>query len=108
MQQNRSHRCERTGQAVRPCRCAAGIVQGPVAVIVREAMAVDVTDVIEDDCRGLAWRWPQHPANLLEVEALGLGGPQEDGDGSAWAVEALGHHINGDEHLELTCCEPSD
>ena len=86
----------------------AGIVEGPVAVIVREAMAVDVADVIKDDRRGLAWCWAEDTANLLEVEPLGLGRSQEDGDGSTWAVEALGHHVNGDEHLELTCCEAGD
>jgi hypothetical protein len=86
----------------------AGIVEGPWPYIVREAMAVDVADVIKDDCRGLARGWAEDTANLLEIEALGLGRSQEDGDGSAWAVEALGHHINGDEHLELTCCEAGD
>ena len=102
-----------TGANARRWRAAfagalACIVKGPVAVIVREAMAVDVADVIEDDRRGLAWCWAEDTANLLEVEAFGLRRAQEDGDGSAWAVEALGYDINGDEHLELTCCEAGD
>ena len=61
-----------TGANARRWRAAfasalAGIVEGPVAVIIGEAMAVDVADVIEDDRRGLARGWAKDTANLLEV-----------------------------------------
>jgi hypothetical protein len=32
-------------------------------------MAVNVADVIEHHGVGLAWRWPKHPATLLQVKA---------------------------------------
>jgi hypothetical protein len=49
---------------------AQPITKGPVAVIIRDAMAVNVANVIQHDCRSFAWRRPEDTANLLEVEAF--------------------------------------
>jgi hypothetical protein len=84
------------------------IIQRPVARIIREAMPMDVADVIEHDRRGLAWRRPEHSADLLQVEPERLGGAEEDGAACCWDVEAFAHHIDGDEHLQLTGGKASD
>ena len=68
-------------------------------------MAVNVADVIKHDRRGLIWRGPQHPANLLQVEAKGLGGAQQDGAACCGDIEPFAHHVHSDEHLQLTCCK---
>jgi hypothetical protein len=48
-------------------------------VIIREAMTMDIANVVEDYGSLLAWGWAQHAAHLLEVQAEGLRGPEQDG-----------------------------
>jgi hypothetical protein len=65
------------------------MLERPLADLVREAVAGDIADVIEDDRGVFAWRWPEHAADLLEVQAERLGGSEQDGDASGWDVESL-------------------
>jgi hypothetical protein len=43
------------------------MLKRPWPYIIRPAMAGDVANVVEDDGVLLTWRWPKHPADLLQV-----------------------------------------
>jgi hypothetical protein len=70
-------------------------------VIIREAMTMDIANVVEDYGSLLAWGWAQHAAHLLEVQAEGLRGPEQDGATGGGDVEAFGDDIDG--HQNLHC-----
>ena len=71
-------------------------------MIIREAMAGDVANVIEDQSGLLARRWAEYAPDLLKVEAEGLGGAQEDGNAGSGHIEAFGDHIDGHQNLHQT------
>jgi hypothetical protein len=68
-------------------------------VIIREAMAGDIANMVKDYRSLLARSWAQHTADLLQVEAERLGGAEQDGAAGGWHIEALGDHINGHQDL---------
>jgi hypothetical protein len=55
--------CWRWWAAFRPR--AFAILQGPIAVIVRESMFRNVTNMVQHDGVRLVFRWPQYPPDLL-------------------------------------------
>lgn len=52
----------------------------PLPRLVRQPVAIAVTDMIEQQRVGLALAWSQEPADLLQVQAERLRRPQEDAD----------------------------
>ena len=68
-------------------------------------MPVDVADVIEDHGVRLAGCWPEHAADLLQVEAETGGRTQQDGGLGIGAIEALGNHIDRHQQLQGACDE---
>ena len=71
-------------------------------------MAVDIANMVEDDCQLFVNCRPEHPANLLQVKAKRLGRSEQDGAACCGDVKALGDHINGHQHLQLTGCKALD
>jgi hypothetical protein len=41
------------------------MLKRPWPYIIRPAVAGDIANVVEDDGVGFAWRWPEHPTDLL-------------------------------------------
>jgi hypothetical protein len=68
-------------------------------MIIWETMAGDIANVVEDQRSLLARCWAEHAPDLLEVEAEGLGGAQEDGNAGSGHIEAFGDHIDGHQYL---------
>ena len=68
-------------------------------------MPVNIADMIEYHGVRLALSWPEHAPHLLQVEAKGLCGAQQDGAACCGYVEAFAHHVHSDKHLQLTCCK---
>ena len=66
-------------------------------------MPVNIADVIEHHGVGLAWRRPEHAPHLLQVEAKGLCGAQQDGAACCGDIEPFAYHVHSDKHLQLTC-----
>ena len=84
------------------------MLKRPWPYIIRPAVACNVANVVEDDGVLLAWRWPQDPANLLQLKPQGLSGPEQDGTTCCWDVKALAHHVNSDQDAGLTSGESAD
>lgn len=65
-----AHRWRWLAATCAPC----AVLKRPLADVVGEAVTGDVTDVIKDDRGVLAWCWPQHATDLLQVQAKAGGG----------------------------------
>jgi hypothetical protein len=63
------------------------MLERPLADLIGEAVAGDVADVIEDQRGVFAWRWPQHAADLLQIQAKRLGRSEQDGNAGGRDVE---------------------
>ena len=64
--------------------------------------------MVVDHGIGFAGAWPEDTADLLEVEAEGVGGAEQDGPGDRRDVGTLGDDVAGGEHLQLAGAEVGD
>lgn len=113
-QWRRFERCE----ALRACAhgwrwlratCAAcAVLERPLADVIGEAVAADIANMVEDNCQLFVNSRPQHPTDLLQVQAQGLRGPEQDGATGRGDVESFGDHINGHQHADGASGERGD